>query len=204
MSFGLSSYFVGRIYAGHIDIIAASSWMPWVVAAYAAAISDKGHGSRKHIVFAGVALAMQLLSGHQMVAVYTVEAVVTFALVLSVSQKSFQPIIRTMFAILLGLGLSAIQILPNQQLVAQSIRTMPLGNAWSAIAAARPAHFLEFLDTGYFYKTIYKDIPDDGLGHERAGYIGKIPLLIALTTLLFVLVKRQKICSSGQWAPSES
>ncbi|MCL4360217.1 YfhO family protein [Patescibacteria group bacterium] len=29
--FGLSGFFVARIWAGHVDIIAAASWMPWVV-----------------------------------------------------------------------------------------------------------------------------------------------------------------------------
>ncbi|MBI3559911.1 hypothetical protein HY087_02180, partial [Candidatus Gottesmanbacteria bacterium] len=32
--FGLSSFFAARIYAGHIDVIAAASWMPWVVWAF--------------------------------------------------------------------------------------------------------------------------------------------------------------------------
>ncbi|MEK7544032.1 MAG: YfhO family protein [Patescibacteria group bacterium] len=32
--FGLSGFFVARIWAGHVDVIAAASWMPWVVSAF--------------------------------------------------------------------------------------------------------------------------------------------------------------------------
>ena len=32
--FGLSGFFTARIWAGHVDVIAAASWMPWVVAAF--------------------------------------------------------------------------------------------------------------------------------------------------------------------------
>ncbi|MBI5620873.1 YfhO family protein [Candidatus Gottesmanbacteria bacterium] len=32
--FGLSGFFTARIWAGHVDVIAAASWMPWVVWAF--------------------------------------------------------------------------------------------------------------------------------------------------------------------------
>ncbi len=187
IAFGLSGYFAARIYAGHIDIIAASSWLPWVIASVvscqASVVSRK-----RNCVITAIFFAMMLLAGHQMVAVYTVEAIGVAALVYAVVQRSLRPLVISTVSIALGLGLAAIQILPNHQLIANSIRTIQLPEAWSVIATPTAAHFLEFIDPTFFYDRL----PDVGLGHEHVGYIGKVPLLFAITTILFFFLRRKK------------
>ncbi len=185
ISFGLSGYFVARIYAGHIDIIAASSWMPWVITyVWQAMIRPKP----RYIAFAGIMFAFELIAGHQMIAVYTLEALGIAAAVLALTKRSLMPFIVSGFSLTVGFALAAIQILPNQQLISQSIRTLTLPEAWSVIGAPIPAHMLEFLDPFYFYPKL----PDSGFGFEHAGYIGKLPLLIALLTVMVVIWKRKK------------
>ncbi len=69
VSFGLSGFFVGRIYAGHIDIIAASSWLPIVLAT---SLRLMHHPVRMRLIVAGLCLAMQIFAGYQTIAIFTI------------------------------------------------------------------------------------------------------------------------------------
>ena len=68
--FGLSG-FLWRTWAGHVDVIAAAAWMPWVVYAFLRVMKVRiGHISseEKIVAIASITFALQLLSGYQTMA----------------------------------------------------------------------------------------------------------------------------------------
>lgn len=183
--YGLSGYFVGRIYAGHIDVIAASAWLPLVLALFWHAMESP---SKKTIIKAGVALAIQIFSGYQTIALFTLEAVVLAAGWICFHKRSIKPFMTVLMSVGIGLGIAAIQVLPNYQYVSRSIRTMQLPHAWSEIATPTKQHLLEFIDPFYFYSSI----ADDGLGHEHSFFFGKISLILFFVGCTWFLKKKSK------------
>ncbi len=188
VAFGLSAYFVARIPAGHIDIIAASAWMPLVLMSYVKCQMSNGKSWKNWLVVGAVIFAIQLLAGHPMVAVFTLEAVFIVTSLLSYFEKSFRPMFRTSIAVFFGLALAAIQLLPNAQFISRSIRTFSFPDAWIQLGTPTIGHLLEFLDPFYFYA----QLPDSGFGFEHVGYIGKVSLLFALIAVASWFVKKKK------------
>lgn len=151
-------------------------------------MSNESTWKRNCVIAAGV-FAMQLLAGHPMVAVFTLEAVFIAALFHGFIVKSFQPLFRAGLALFAGLALAAIQLLPNAQYVAKSIRTFPFPAAWAQLGTPTVGHMLEFLDPFYFYSRL----PDSGFGFEHVGYIGKVPLLFAgIAVASWFVTKKRK------------
>ncbi len=73
--FGLSGFFMGRVWEGHIELIAAASWMPWVFGAFWKLIQTHPTKLCSSIILSAVVLAMQILAGYQTMALFTLEAV---------------------------------------------------------------------------------------------------------------------------------
>lgn len=104
---------MARTFAGHVDVIGAASWMPWVVWAFWRLGSEQNFIGSPHLfVIASAVFAFQLLSGYQTMAFFTVIAVLIMALLYSVQVKSFIPLFRVILAGAFGVALAAIQILP--------------------------------------------------------------------------------------------
>ncbi|MBI5620881.1 YfhO family protein [Candidatus Gottesmanbacteria bacterium] len=247
VAFGLSAYFVARIPAGHIDIIAASAWTPLVIGAFWHLIQSNPTNLRHGVILSAVVLAMQLLAGHPMVAVFTMEAVLIITLfyqcfmfwvssqrtlaslsrsglaslsrsgLASLSRSGLgssfslkmdsgfpwkesgqaragmtfehgQSMMRVIVAIITGLALSAIQLFPNAQFIAHSIRTFPFPDSWAQLGTPTVGHLLEFLDPFYFYSRL----PDSGFGFEHVGYIGKVSLLFAVLVVGHWFIAKKK------------
>jgi hypothetical protein len=88
----------------------------------------------------------------------------------------------------LGLGITAVQLLPNQQFLSHSIRSLELPADWANIAVPKLSNIFELLDPHLFYELLPK-IP---LGHEHASYIGKLPLLFALVAVFWAIRHKSK------------
>lgn len=188
VAYGLSAYFVARIPAGHMDIIAASAWMPLVfISNIKYQISNKNLFG-PYLAVAAITFALQLLAGHQMIAVYTLEAMGVAAAVSVWRQKSLWPLVAVLLTAVLGAGIAAVQILPNQQYIANSIRTFSFPAVWAQLGTPTIGHLLEFLDPYYFYSRL----PDSGFGFEHVGYIGKVSLLFAAAAVVSWFVGKKK------------
>ncbi len=185
--FGLSGFFMGRIWEGHIELILSASWMPWVICAFGAATSDKGQETRKYIVFAAVTLAMQILAGYQTMAFFTLEVVFIVTSLLSYFERSWRPLVRAGLAILFGLGLAAIQILPAQEFFRASIRTYDLPYSWAVFGSYTLGNLKQLIDPFIFgFPWAYKG-PSPNFG-EMAAYIGKGGLLLALISIMVLVI----------------
>ena len=177
--FGLSGFFMARTFAGHVDVIAAASWMPWVIWAM----------QRKSIPFAAGVFAMQLLSGYQTMAFFTLVAACFLV----------RPVWRVGGGALGGLGLAAFHILPVQEFFRQSIRTYSLPYNWHEYGAIEWRSLLQLFNPFQFgNQYTYNGPPPNfiehsmfvgigglilaGIGGIRGirGRVGKMFLLVAL------------------------
>jgi hypothetical protein len=146
--FGFSGFFVVRIFAGHVDVIAAASWMPWVVGAF----MDIGRSrtSKKYIIVAAVLFALQLLAGYQTMAFFTVIVVGIMTVVFCIVNKSVFLIYRAAIAGIAGVGLAAMQIIPEQEFMRLSVRTYALPYSWVAFGTWVKESALLLINPFYF------------------------------------------------------
>jgi hypothetical protein len=195
--FGLSGFFAARIWAGHVDVIAAASWMPWVVAAFAANLKSQisnlkfsemlqDHKLRRGVVIAACMLAMQLFAGYQTMAFLTLEVVGVMIILYSFHYKSVRPFIVGSLGVLGGLGLAALQILPVQEFFRQSIRTYDMPYSWNSYGSLTWQSLIQFLSPFYFGEQTTYHGPPPNLP-EHAGFVGIAGLVLAGIGMMRVL-----------------
>ncbi|MDP1722128.1 MAG: YfhO family protein [Candidatus Gottesmanbacteria bacterium] len=209
--FGLSGFFAARIWAGHVDVIAAASWMPWVVCAFGAISKLKTKNSkleeytqkyqeRRRIVIAAVVLAMQLFAGYQTMAMLTLEAVGIMAAITFISQRASMKRIVIVIAsialsVLLAIGLFAVVLLPQQEFFRQTIRTYALPYSWIAYGSFEWRSLGQFFNPFFFGDQLTYSGPPPNFA-EHAFFVGRVGLLVVLAVLLFRLPRVLKIPKS--------
>lgn len=157
--FGLSGFFSARIWAGHVDVIAAASWMPWVVWAF----------SKRSTALAAIVFALQLLAGYQTMAFLTAIAVALIA----------PNRLRSIAAGLHGLGLAAIQIVPLQEFFRQSIRTFEILYNWNSYGSLTLQSLKQFFDPFVFGDQFTYRGPPPNFA-EHAFFVSRAGLLLVL------------------------
>ncbi len=181
--FGLSGFFMARTFAGHVDVIAAASWMPWTVWAFSR--------EKKNIVIASVVFALQLLSGYQTMAFFTVIAVLIVAVFESVKQRSARPLVLVFIALFIGVCLAAIQILPAAEFFGQSIRTFEFPYVWHSYGSLEWRSLLQFLHPFAFGNPYtYIGPPPNFIEHSAFVGIGGLALAVLglRKSLVFVFI----------------
>jgi len=169
-------------------MIAAASYIPIVFGLFYLVIYE---GKRQQIVYAGIALALQLLVGYQTMAMYTLDAVGIMLVFALVRFRSLKPIGRTLAAGIIALGLSAVQLLPESEFIRNSIRTFDLPYSWTA-RTSMPVDVLRLFLRPFFYgnqRTYAGPWPNLA---EYFGYIGVVPFALAVVAILWVIEKRHK------------
>ena len=208
--FGLSGFFMARTFAGHVDVIAAASWMPWVVFGFWKLVSLHGGvkssnriayvvGSNPSLfIFASVFFAMQLFAGYQTMAFFTVIIVGIFTLIEAGIQRSVRPVVCAVAAGAMGIGLAALQIVPEQEFFRQSIRTYALPYSWISYGAITWKSLLQLVNPFLFGNQFtYMGPPPNFIEHSM--YVGKIGITLALGAICYfvwAVVKGKKITSS--------
>ncbi len=176
--FGLSGFFSARIWAGHVDVIAAASWMPWVVWAF----------SRRGVILSAVVFAFQLLAGYQTMAIFTMEAVAIATVLFCFKERWVIPAIRAAVAILLGIGIAAIQLVPLYEFLSQSIRTIPKPYEWASYGSIRWESFKQLLNPFFFGDQLtYHGLPPNFI--EQSMFVGRIGLGLAVLAILVIVRK---------------
>lgn len=182
--FGLSGFFMARTWAGHVDVIAAAAWMPWVVYAFLRVmkVPRTGHISseeKKSVAIAAILLALQLISGYQTMAFFTLIAVFIFTLVRSVLERNIRSFVWVVAAGSAGLGLAAIQLIPVQEFFRASIRTYRLPYTWVSYGSWDMTSFVQFLQP-FFYgnQRTYTGLPPNFIEHSVFVGVGGLVLAI--------------------------
>lgn len=172
--FALSSAFVTRIYAGHITVICVTAWMPLLFF-----LAHKSAQEKKiiWIILSAFFLAVQVFAGHIQFVFISAIGFSAYAVYLSLLNKTIYPLKALFISGVLGIGLSAIQIIPLLALAKGSLRdsstlfkqmfSLPFENL---ITAFCPGFFGWAKNSSWWGKW---------LPWEVSLYIGILPLLLA-------------------------
>jgi hypothetical protein len=206
LSFGLCGYLVAR--AGFLSINAAAAWMPWVILSLTSLLEtcsqpkplDWRAEISPQFLYLTVCVAMQLLSGHAQTTWYTLVLALLWTLHWVIVQfRGERWLWRVLYsgmtaglAVILGVGLAAVQLLPTAEYLAQSQRASSVAYDYAMNYSFWPWHFLNFLAPGMFGSPAAGDYWGFGNYWEDAVYIGALPLLLAVGALLGVLLKRKR------------
>lgn len=194
----LGGYFSARIFAGHVDILSTSVWIPWVVWS---ALNIYKNDSRRSLLFFIIFLSLEILAGYSALVLFTVELIVIFTGIslfwkLKRCEKiSLKPLLTLISGIILSVGLTTVAWLPTYQFVRNSIR----GNGLSydlASWGSLPVSALKL----YFFPTLTSEL--NKLSYGLGGYgianffdyfPGKVVLIVlVLITFVFIINRRLK------------
>ena len=193
-TYGFSGVMLGHI--GHFNQVHAAAWVP--LALYGLQLTREGF-DRQGALVASMAFAMMWLAGHPQVPVYTfylAVALVAGGLVIDRPPRdvAIRRVCWSAFAMLLGIGLAAVSILPMIELGEFSRRSVSnwelyISKAlppWQLLAIAAPFAF------GGFWTPEGIPVPYFGLGGpaENTGYVGVAPLALALAGALALTTHR--------------
>lgn len=130
MAIALScSGFVGG-HMEHVNQLAAISWIPWIICE---ALLVLRRPIFRHLLFLSLYLAMQTLAGHPQYVVYTLIYLLAIGGIYlvyyqhrrrSLDSPPWLGVVLLAVALVLGLGLSAAQILPSAELSRHSVRQL--------------------------------------------------------------------------------
>ncbi len=185
---GLSGFFAGRMWAGHIDMIATASWLPLVFGLTWRAMEI---GTPRTMILASASIALQYVSGYQTLAFFSWEALGVAAMVQAAVARSMRPILRLAVIFLVGVGLAGVQFLPNGEFVSQSVRTFALPYTWQAIGAFSNQRLWEFIDP-FLSGDQHTYFGAWEFYHERIAFFGRVPLVLAIATIVWALITRTR------------
>ncbi|GEM_PF-658241 len=180
--FGLSSFFAPRIFAGHIDVISAASYMPWIVWAIVNCQSSMVNWRRWCIISGGL-IALQLFAGYHTMSLLTLEAVAIITVINCITVRKIQPLVRMFIAVLIGVGLAGVILLPIQQFVGLSIRTFEKPYEWSSSGSLAPKELIQLISP-FALGDQYTYTGNAPNYWEHAIFVGRIGLIVAFLALV--------------------
>ncbi|MBI1815943.1 MAG: hypothetical protein HYR72_13270 [Deltaproteobacteria bacterium] len=176
IAFACSGYFVARAFVGHSMFVQSAPYLPWVLAGIEVGTRD---GSWRPYRRAGVAFALQILTGCIPVAWMTGLAALLYQVLRMPLRREVTPWWLAARGLLIvfgvGVGLSAVQLLPTAELARLSIRAAA-GPEYAAEVGFPPSHFLLWL---------FPSLPLSGFGFrwETNSYAAVLTILAALCAL---------------------
>lgn len=182
LAFAFSGYMAARIYAGHMGLLATNSWLPWLLLATVWSVRRKTWWSA---VLMGVPFALSILAGHTTSLIYVALLWGLFALYLILAEKERGLLVlrQLIIAGLVGLGLSAVQLLPLLQFVMNASRTAAATYEFATAYSFPPAHLITFLVPEFFGEPTRAGTWSVPNFEELTYYVGILPLLALLLAL---------------------
>ena len=195
LAFSLSGYLVAR--AGFLSINAAAAWMPWLLLClYRLAEGRPGNQIRLTAV-----LSMLFLAGHAQTAWHAILMggfwLIFWAFNLGKNNQKLTNLGRSLAGFLwagvLAIGISAIQLLPTAEYLMNSQRAVEYGFATAMTYSFWPWRFLTLILPDLFGNPATGTYWGYANYWEDAIYIGLVPILLALGLLIrSIPIRRQK------------
>jgi hypothetical protein len=191
LAFALSGYLTARL--GFPTITAAAAWVPWViVAADGLAESCTTPLSARRLSRAVMALALafalQWLAGHAQTSWYTLALCSGWMAVRGFALGRAGGLARSWIALVsagvIGVGLSAAQLLPTAEYLLQSGRQTGLDSDLALTYSFWPWRILGLLLPNLFGSPAHADYWGYGNYWEDAIYIGTLPCVLAVGVVL--------------------
>jgi hypothetical protein len=185
IGYGLSGYFMSRVWAGHGETLAASALIPWVFGSFVL-VSRKF--SLNHIVLAATALAVQIYSGYLTMSLFTLEAIGVMVLLSIIFRRSLVPLAGVILAAVLGFCLSAFQLLPNLEFFGQSIRNYVFPYSWVATGSLIPDSLYQLINPFALGDQYNFHGPPPNYP-EQAMFFGLTILIMAVFALVWQIIR---------------
>lgn len=147
LAFAFSGFWAARIWAGHVGLLATDAWLPWLLLATAWSARRRDVWSA---IIAGVPLALAILAGHTASLLYIGLVWSVFALYLFLDGRDWHIGRQVLIAGVIGLLLSAVQIIPMLQLSAASARAEEATLAFATQFSFPPTHLITLLIPEFF------------------------------------------------------
>ena len=182
LAFAFSGYMAARIFAGHIGLLATNSWLPWLLLVTVWSVRRKTWWSA---ILMGVPFALALLAGHTTSLIYVALLWAIFAIYLIFAEKERWTLVlrQLLIAGVVGLGLSAIQLLPLLQFITTSSRTAEATYEFATAFSFPPAHLITFLVPEFFGEPTRAGTWSVPNFEELTYYVGVLPLLALVVAL---------------------
>ncbi|MDI6781525.1 MAG: YfhO family protein, partial [bacterium] len=186
--FMFSGFQITHLYAGHACVFSASIWLPLILFSI-----EKIAQTMKfsYVLLGALAASIQFLSGHPQISFYTYllsGIYALFSLGMVVINKEYTKAIKLLPLLgmmgMLSACLACIQIFPALELPAYSSRSEGAGYSFITFSSFPFENILSFFFPMLFGNSL--DIPYWGRGllHEVCGYVGIIPLILALMAIV--------------------
>jgi hypothetical protein len=177
--FGLSHFMIGRLAAGHLNLVMPFAWVPWTLLAVRRVV----RGERGAAGTLAICASMGLLAGHVQIWFYAAPVVAAYALMEARAagrmRQAWAPLVT---AAALTLGLTAIQWVPAWELF--SVSEHPPEDARVVQLCSAPASALVAQLAPRLWTS------DEPLVHEFSGLGG--PLAVAAVLFAFRLRDRRR------------
>ncbi|MGE5197775.1 MAG: hypothetical protein ACM3IL_04650 [Deltaproteobacteria bacterium] len=186
--FMFSPVFFLRCFAGHLTVVHAYSWIPFIFFT-----ADLFLRKRKgiYVLLTALFLGLQLLTGHSQTCFYTLLGICLYFIFFSIAdyrqnrdkRALFYRAKSLAFILALAAGIAAVKIIPNIELTRLSNRSIP-DPAFVGFFSFPPSNFITYLLPEFFGDGL--NVPYWGSYNlwEMCGYVGILPLVLGITSVL--------------------
>lgn len=186
--YGFSGFYAARLWAGHIGLVATFTWLPWVILAARWSIERADIGSA---IVAGVTIGLAILAGHTPSFLIVGAIWAAFILYFLIEKPDDRLVVlrQAGLMLLVGLGLSAVQVLPFAQLSLASQRLAGSDFEFASGFSLPPAHLVTLLLPEFFGEPTrigYWSVPTF---EELSYYAG----LLVVVGIVLALRKRSRL-----------
>lgn len=188
LSFGLSGYLVGRL--GFYSMIWASAWLPWVLFCIERLVTGK---SKDYFPPIGLTacITMQMLAGHAQITWYSCMLYgAWFFMVIwreSIWKLFLLKFIGFLGGVILAVSIAMIQLAPTFVYLLQSHRANEVGYEEAMRYSFWPWRFITIFSPDFFGNPGQGTYWGYASHWEDHAYLGMVPLLLAITTLYFLV-----------------
>jgi len=153
LTYAFSGFVAARIFAGHVGLLSTDAWLPWLLLGCAWSL-DRGKAWAGMI--AGLPLGMAILAGHTSSLIYLGIAWIGFVIYRGFASKQWRLVARQMaLAGLMGLALSAVQLLPLIEFSTASTRATDPSFEFATGYSMPPTHLITLIIPEYFGEPIH-------------------------------------------------
>jgi hypothetical protein len=189
LAFELNGFLIAR--AGFFSVIAAAPWLAaWLWRAEELHLAIRNpHSAIRNSLWLALVVGLGILAGHAQIAVYSLAFVSLYFVWRIFSNRTSlhlsipRSLILFTLAVLLGLALAAVQLLPAAELTRESQRAGGLDYTKIMTHSFWPLRLLTLFSPDFFGNPAQNNFWGYDNYWENAAYIGLIPLLLALSAI---------------------
>jgi hypothetical protein len=204
--FSFNGFFMGHLYAGHLTFVQNYVWVPFI---FYFVMRFSRERLLVYAVCGGLLLGIQILGGFPQISFYTILSSFLYLLFSSVmffrrrayNDISTMPLGIGIF-VLLGFSVAAVQLFPTLEFTTLSTRAGGVSYQMATYDSLNPKELLAFFIPDIFGNAVdgtYWRSSEVWHFWETCGYVGILPLLLALVKTKNVELRRIK-CFFGMLA----